>query len=256
MGDFDSLQGSLPADVECVRLPVMKDDTDTMAAVKIALERGYESITLAGVLGGRLDHTFANFCVLQFIQQQGGKGQMADEATRVFYLSGPPLTCFHTDEHSHPAAPPESPAIPPAPYVPSTFPVLKHFSTVPPRLPTIPPVRFRVLEISPRIRLFLREENLGASRNIYELLCAARGTYIATCEGDDYWISPHKLQKQKKVMEENPACVGCVHPFQIVNEKEEPFSRKSLSWIREKDCFSFQDFQGLYLPRLLFLFPV
>lgn len=92
VGDFDSLQGSFPADVECVRLPVMKDDTDTMAAVKIALERGYESITLAGVLGGRLDHTFANFCVLQFIQQQGGKGQMADEATRVFYLSGGKLT--------------------------------------------------------------------------------------------------------------------------------------------------------------------
>lgn len=99
-----------------------------------------------------------------------------------------------------------------------------------------------------RIRLFLREENLGASRNIYELLCAARGTYIATCEGDDYWISPHKLQKQKEALEENPACVGCVHPFQIVDEKGEPFSRKTLSWIREKERFSFQDFQGLYLP--------
>ena len=40
VGDFDSLQGALPADVECVRLPVMKDDTETMAAVKRALERG------------------------------------------------------------------------------------------------------------------------------------------------------------------------------------------------------------------------
>ena len=99
-----------------------------------------------------------------------------------------------------------------------------------------------------RIRLFLREENLGASRNVYELLCAARGTYIATCEGDDYWVSPHKLQKQKEALEENPACVGCVHPFQIVDEKGEPFSRKTLSWIREKERFSFQDFQGLYLP--------
>ncbi len=92
IGDFDSVQGELQADVECIRLPVMKDDTDTMAAVKTALERDYTDIVLAGVLGGRLDHTFANFCVLQYIQQQGGKGQMADETTRVFYISGGKLT--------------------------------------------------------------------------------------------------------------------------------------------------------------------
>ncbi len=92
VGDFDSLQGGVPADVECVRLPAMKDDTDTMAAVKLALEKGYGNIVLAGVLGGRLDHTFANFCVLQFIHQQGGKGQMADASTRIFYISGGKLT--------------------------------------------------------------------------------------------------------------------------------------------------------------------
>ena len=86
VGDSDPSQASLPADVECVRLPVMKDDTDTMAAVKIALERGYESITLAGVLGGRLDHTFANIQAMAWAAGQGASLWMADRQNEATVL--------------------------------------------------------------------------------------------------------------------------------------------------------------------------
>ncbi len=34
IGDFDSVQNSLPEDVETIRLKVEKDDTDTLAAVQ------------------------------------------------------------------------------------------------------------------------------------------------------------------------------------------------------------------------------
>lgn len=36
--------------------------------------------------------------------------------------------------------------------------------------------------------------------------------YTALCEGDDYWISSSKLQKQFDYMESHPECSMCFHP--------------------------------------------
>lgn len=60
VGDFDSLRGELPGDVEVIRHPVMKDDTDSALAVAEARRRGAGQIWLCGALGGRLDHCYAN----------------------------------------------------------------------------------------------------------------------------------------------------------------------------------------------------
>ena len=46
------------------------------------------------------------------------------------------------------------------------------------------------------IRLITSDSNVGAIANERRAMLAARGKYIAFCEGDDYWTDPLKLQKQ------------------------------------------------------------
>lgn len=79
VGDFDSLTEDIPADCEVITAPAEKDDTDTMLAVKIAMSRGYKDITIAGSLGGRLDHTIANIQTLAYIVDNGGRGILVGE---------------------------------------------------------------------------------------------------------------------------------------------------------------------------------
>jgi len=79
LGDFDSMEQ--PKDAENVlRVPVEKDDTDTMLAVKTALENGCDTIYLYGGTGGkRLDHTLANLQTLLFIRRRGARGYLYDD---------------------------------------------------------------------------------------------------------------------------------------------------------------------------------
>lgn len=76
LGDFDSL-GRVPEGDNVLRHPVMKDDTDSMLAIRLGLERGCADFMLYGALDGeRLDHTVANFQALEFLARQGGMGYL------------------------------------------------------------------------------------------------------------------------------------------------------------------------------------
>lgn len=82
MGDFDSLE-EVPDDVEVLRHPVEKDDTDTMLAVQKGLELGYKTFVIYGGLGGRLDHTLANIQTLAWLSKQGARGYLVGEGLAI-----------------------------------------------------------------------------------------------------------------------------------------------------------------------------
>jgi glycosyltransferase involved in cell wall biosynthesis len=76
-----------------------------------------------------------------------------------------------------------------------------------------------------KIRLFLHQQenkikvfgittgNFNALYNFF----SARGTYIAFCEGDDYWEEPSKLQKQVEFLRNNPGFVMSYHSFKEID---------------------------------------
>ena len=78
VGDFDSL-GHRPAGENIICHPVEKDDTDTMLAVKLGLQRGCRTFLLYGGMGGRPDHTIANLQTLRYLAGQGAKGYLIGE---------------------------------------------------------------------------------------------------------------------------------------------------------------------------------
>ena len=72
VGDFDSL-GVVPNHLAVMQSPAEKDDTDMVLAVNEALSRGYEFLIIDGGLGGRQDHTMANYQVLVSIASRGAR---------------------------------------------------------------------------------------------------------------------------------------------------------------------------------------
>ena len=92
LGDFDSLGEEYAETVAKYRgmgedhfrqLPVVKDDTDTLAAAKLGISRGYKEFLIYGAMGGRLDHTMANIQAMIWILRNGGRASMLDGDTRV-----------------------------------------------------------------------------------------------------------------------------------------------------------------------------
>lgn len=75
VGDFDSL-GFIPDCKEVIEHPVMKNDTDTVLAVKTGFERGFKRFVIYGGAGGRPDHTYANYQTLCYISTHGGRGYL------------------------------------------------------------------------------------------------------------------------------------------------------------------------------------
>lgn len=78
VGDLDSLDATLVDRIDCERieLPCDKDDTDTLFACKVGLDRGYDVFALHAALGGDVGHELANIQTLAFLAQRGATGTL------------------------------------------------------------------------------------------------------------------------------------------------------------------------------------
>lgn len=89
VGDFDS-HPDPQLDVETIVLPCEKDDTDTVFAVKEAINRGFTDFLLIGVVGKRLDHTLGNISILLYLDEIGLTGTIVDDYSKMQIVSGKP----------------------------------------------------------------------------------------------------------------------------------------------------------------------
>jgi glycosyltransferase involved in cell wall biosynthesis len=70
-----------------------------------------------------------------------------------------------------------------------------------------------------RVVPILRDRNVGAMRNMMETMKHCHGQYLAFLEGDDYWLSVDKLQKQIDFLDSHPGCAICCHRVRLQDEE-------------------------------------
>jgi len=68
-----------------------------------------------------------------------------------------------------------------------------------------------------KIKLITSSTNRGFHKNLISTASASTGTYVAMCEGDDYWCDPYKLQKQVDFLQSNPSYVICCHYTRVID---------------------------------------
>ena len=86
VGDFDSYDDP-HLDVETITLPVAKDDTDTVYAMREGMKRGCKEFLLLGVIGSRLDHTLVNAYILTSLENRGCHGIIIDDHSEIEIVS-------------------------------------------------------------------------------------------------------------------------------------------------------------------------
>lgn len=82
----------------------------------------------------------------------------------------------------------------------------------------------------------------------------AAGKYIAVCEGDDYWIDPHKLQKQVDFLNQNSGYSFCFHKAEVLIEDQEVKFREPFTTLPDNPV-TFRDVvTGNFIPTASIVF--
>lgn len=71
-----------------------------------------------------------------------------------------------------------------------------------------------------KLKLILNKFNLGPQKNFWQTISECNGKYVMILDGDDYWISEDKIQKQYEFMTENPNCSVSWHQAYVFHENK------------------------------------
>ena len=84
IGDFDST--ARPDFKNIIALNPIKDFTDTVAAIRLAMEKGYRDIVIYGGLGGRESHTISNIKTLLHYKKKGVNISLKARGKEIFVI--------------------------------------------------------------------------------------------------------------------------------------------------------------------------
>lgn len=88
IGDFDTLiDDDFKYAKEVIRLNPVKDDIDSLYAVKFLLEKGYSTFHFLGCLGGRVDMTLASFSLLEYLLNLNKEAIMYSDDEEVYLIN-------------------------------------------------------------------------------------------------------------------------------------------------------------------------
>lgn len=84
IGDMDSVTST--CDIEKIVFPTRKDETDTFLAYREGVRRGYTDFVIYGGVGGRDDHTFANYSLLIYGKERNHSIKIVGERCDIFAI--------------------------------------------------------------------------------------------------------------------------------------------------------------------------
>lgn len=100
-----------------------------------------------------------------------------------------------------------------------------------------------------RIVLQVNEKNKGLVRNYVDCVLMSRGKYIADCGGDDFWLDPHKMQREVDMLERYPSLSLVYANYQNYHHQTGQFERNNLAF--NEDILDLEDFGPQTAARFL-----
>src|ERR1035437_1524868 len=97
------------------------------------------------------------------------------------------------------------------------------------------------------VRVLRNTARLGAMKNFEHTLAACRSKYVAFLDGDDFWTSPQKLQRQVDVLEAHRDISVVFHPVHIVPEPEPGQARVFPRWVMPQRTSIRDVLRGIYM---------